>query len=138
MDERLVRLFVKRDILTGRRKVTLFGWLSLAILAMLLLAILIAAIRFARGGLQRVEAIPLPTSIGQPSAPMPGASSRPAGDALPVLLVVWKSKDPLTGHETYDAPPEVKACVKACCLEQFRAVAPRRSSTLKRPSGWAC
>ena len=127
MDERLIGLFVKRDVLTGKRKVTLFGWLSLAILAMLLLAILIATIRFARGGLKPVRDIPLPTPTGQPIA-SPGESGRPVGKSetsCPTSWRVWKVKDPLTGYEIYDAPPEVKACVKAQYLEEFRAIAPR-------------
>ena len=127
MDEKLIGLFVKRDVLTGRRKVTLFGWLSLAILAMLLLAILLAALRFARGGLKPVRNIPLPTPTGQPIA-SPGKSGQPVGKSetsCPTSWRVWKVKDPLTGYEIYDAPPEVKACVKAQYLEMYRALGPK-------------
>ena len=62
---------------------------------------------------------PLPT-------PAPTKPPTPTPDTIcPTSWTVWKVKNPLTGIESYDAPAEVKACVKAQYLEEFRAIAPR-------------
>jgi len=66
---------------------------------------------------------PIPTNTPIPTdTPTP---ERAASSLCPTSWTVWKVKDPLTGYETYDAPPEVKACVKAHYLEEFRAIAPK-------------
>ena len=67
---------------------------------------------------------PAPTNTPTPTH-TPTPTPEGAAPPCPTSWTVWKIKNPLTGHETYDAPPEVKACVKACYLEQFRAVAPK-------------
>ena len=62
---------------------------------------------------------PLPT-------PAPTQPPTPTPDTIcPTSWTVWKVKNPLTGIESYDAPAEVKACVKAQYLEIYRALAPR-------------
>jgi len=60
---------------------------------------------------------PTPTNTPTPE--------RAVSSSCPTSWKVWKVKDPLTGYETYDAPPEVKACVKAHYLEEFRTIAPK-------------
>jgi len=129
MDDRIVKLFVKRDILTAKRKVTLVGWLTGAILVMLLLAVLVAGVQFAIGGLKPVGSMPAPPAVTPtPTETSHSEGASEAGGLCPASWTVWKTRHPLTGAEIYDAPLEVKQCVKAHYLEFFRAVAPRELS----------
>jgi len=126
MDNKLARLFVKRDILTGERKFTLVGYLTAAILAMVLLAVLAAGARFALGGLKPVGRRPL-EPMSTPTAPPPATATAPppaTAGGCPTSWTVWKTVDPLTRREFYDAPPEIKAWVKSDYLRLYHTWTP--------------
>lgn|GEM_PF-4821067 len=51
---KIVEMFVEEDFLRGKKRLTLAGYLALAILAMVVLSLVILAMRFATGGLRRL------------------------------------------------------------------------------------
>lgn len=71
---------------------------------------------------------PTATPTREPQ-PTPTATEEPPAAGSPAVCpsswTTWKARHPITGAEIYDAPVEVKECVRAQYLESFRAVAPR-------------